>query len=68
MKKPKRIDQKRISSKERTNTVFIRGQQNFDKFETSNPIQIKVEKDTVLRKLQKYCGGAGLRMKQETYL
>ena len=40
--------------KERLDSLFIRGQQDFDLFEQLNLIEIKIMDDTVINKLNKY--------------
>ena len=54
-KKDKYIGQKRKRNKETVDTVLIRGLQNFDKYGTLNPIEIKTEEDRILRNFPKYC-------------
>ena len=35
-------------------SLFVRGQQDFDLYEQLNPIEIKITDDTVIKKLNKY--------------
>ena len=43
-----------MRNEEIIDTIFIRGLENFDKYDRLNPIEIKIEEDKILRNLQKY--------------
>lgn len=43
--------------KEMVEAIFMRGLQNFDKYEILSLIEIKIEEDKILNKLQKDQGG-----------
>ena len=43
-----------MRDKEIIDTIFIRRLQNFEKDDILNPIEIKIDKDRLLRNLQKY--------------
>ena len=41
-----------MRDKEIIDTIFIRGLQNFEKYDILNPIEIKIDRDRLLRNLQ----------------
>ena len=43
-----------MRDKEIIDTIFIRGLQNFEKYDILNPIEIKIDRDRLLRNFQKY--------------
>lgn len=47
--------------KEMVEAIFMRGLQNFDKFEILSLIEIKIEEDKILNKLQKYLVGLEIK-------
>ena len=46
-----------MRNKETVDSIFINGLQNFDKCDTLNHIEIKIEEDKILRNLQEYHSG-----------
>ena len=55
--RPKRTRQKIRTDKKIVETILVRSVQSFYKFELLNPIEIKIEEDKILNKLQKYQRG-----------
>ena len=43
-----------MRDRETIDTIFIKGLQNFDKYDIINPTEIKIEEDKFLKNLQKY--------------
>ena len=41
-----------MRDKEIIDTIFIRGLQNFEKYDILNPIEIKIDRDRLLRNVQ----------------
>lgn len=60
-KRPKRTRQKIRTDKKIVETILVRSVQSFYKFELLNPIEIKIEEDKILNKLQKYLVGLEIK-------
>lgn len=60
-KRPKRTRQKIRTDKKIVETILVRSVQSFCKFELLNPIEIKIEEDKILNKLQKYLVGLEIK-------
>lgn len=54
IKRQEYIGQKRMRSKEIIETIFIRGVQNFDDYDSLNPIETKIDSNKFLTNLNRY--------------